>query len=548
MSWPDWTGYLSNPTMTQIRFKKLFTKKEVVKILNEASRDINATLGIQDDQGNLLWGEIPENPSRRYPIAIGAQVLGWVVSTGEALFISSLLSYLAREELEKRQMANELLQKYKEINLLYNLSEKITASLDLSVVAELVIGESKRLFKTSSASIMLLNEERNVLEIISAFGTAKKLNSKSCFSLDKGIAGSVFKTGKPELINNASSDPRFVPGENPVSSLMCVPLKTQERVIGVLNVSNEEPIDYTAEDLKILTTLASQAVSVIENAIRHKSQLQEAMAHAELEKGRQIQRDFLPNQILQPPNWEIAACFYPARKVAGDFYDAFWLPGDCVGLVIGDVCDKGVGAALFMALFRSLIRVFSGQTQLRGLSLVANDEGIGGMIDLEGTIDLDHINALKAVALTNNYIAQEHAQMSMFATIFFGVLNPKTGFLSYISGGHVPLFLLGSTGVKETLNSTGPPVGIIPDTKFKIKQVQLEPGDILIGYTDGVTEGKDPNGKLFTDKRLRSLLEQPAASASDLLKRITTHLFAYMNDAPQFDDITILAVQRTPLK
>jgi sigma-B regulation protein RsbU (phosphoserine phosphatase) len=319
-------------------------------------------------------------------------------------------------------------------------------------------------------------------------------------------------------------------------------------VIGVLNVSNEEPIDYTAEDLKILTTLASQAVSVIENAIRHKSQIQEAMAHAELEKGRQIQRDFLPNQILQPPNWEIAACFYPARKVAGDFYDAFWLPGDCVGLVIGDVCDKGVGAALFMALFRSLIRVFSGQTQLRGLSLVANDEGIGGMIDLEGTIDLDHINALKAVALTNNYIAQEHAQMSMFATIFFGVLNPKTGFLSYISGGHVPLFLLGSTGVKETLNSTGPPVGIIPDTKFKIKQVQLEPGDILIGYTDGVTEGKDPNGKLFTDKRLRSLLEQPAASASDLLKRITTHLFAYMNDAPQFDDITILAVQRTPLK
>jgi adenylate cyclase len=146
--------------MTQIRFKKLFTKKEVVKILNEASRDINATLGIQDDQGNPLWGEIPENPSRRYPIAIGAQVLGWVVSTGEALFISSLLSYLAREELEKRQMANELLQKYKEINLLYNLSEKITASLDLSVVAELVIGESKRLFKTSSASIMLLNEER----------------------------------------------------------------------------------------------------------------------------------------------------------------------------------------------------------------------------------------------------------------------------------------------------------------------------------------------------------------------------------------------------
>ena len=534
--------------MTQIRFKKLLAKKEVANILNEVSRDISATVGIQDDQGNLLWGEIPENPSGKYPIAIGDEVLGWVVSIGEASSISSLLSYLAREELEKRQMASELLQKYQEINLLYNLSEKITASLDLSVVAQLVIGESKRLFKTTSASIMLLNEERKVLEIISAFGTAKELNSKLCFNLDEGIAGSVFKTGKGELINNASSDPRFVPGKNPVSSIMCVPLKIHERVIGVLNVSNEEPIDYTAEDLKILTTLASQAVSVIETAIRHKNQIKEVMARTELEKGRQIQRDFLPDQILQPPNWEISACFYPARQVAGDFYDVFWLPGDCVGLVIGDVCDKGVGAALFMALFRSLIRVFSGQTQLRGLSLVANDEGIGGMIDLQGTTDLDHINALKAVALTNNYIAQEHYQMSMFATLFFGVLNPKTGLLSYISGGHVPLFIVGSTGVKERLNSTGPPVGMMPDRKFKIQQVQLEPGDILIGYTDGVTEARAPGGEFFTLGRVRSLLEQPATSASDLLKRIQTNLFAYIDDAPQFDDITMLAVQRTPFK
>jgi len=532
--------------MTKIKLKKLLAKKEVAKILKEAIRDISVPIGIQDDQGKLLWGKTPENPSGKYAIAIGDAVIGWVLSQGDALAISLLLSYLAREELEKRQMAYELLHKYKEINLLYNLSEKITGSLELSVVAQLVIEESQRLFKATSASIMLLNEEKQALEVISAFGTAKNLNSKICFSWDEGIASSVFKTGKGELINNASSDPRFVPGENPVSSLICVPLKTRERVIGVFNVSNQEPIDYKAEDLKILTTLASQAVAAIENAIRHKNQIKEAIARTELEKGRQIQRDFLPSKILQLPNWEIAACFYPARQVAGDFYDVFWLPGNSVGLVIGDVCDKGVGAALFMALFRSLIRVFSGQTQLRGLSLVANDEGIGGVLDLEGATDLDHINALKAVALTNNYIAQEHRQMSMFATLFFGVLNPHTGLLSYISGGHVPLFIVSSTGVKQSLNPTGPPVGMMPDMRYKIQQVQLEPGDILIGYTDGVTEGKDPNGKLFTDKRLRSLLEQPATSASDLLERIKSNLFAYMNEAPQFDDITMLAVRTAP--
>ena len=115
----------------------------------------------------------------------------------------------------------------------------------------------------------------------------------------------------------------------------------------------------------------------------------------------------------------------------------------------------------------------------------------------------------------------------MFATMFFGVLEPETGILTYINGGHEPLFIVNQSGVKNTLKSTGPAVGMMSGSKFKIQQVQLEPGDILIGYTDGVTEGKNPEGKLFTDKRLRDILEQPANSAEDLLDSIKTHLFAF---------------------
>lgn len=264
----------------------------------------------------------------------------------------------------------------------------------------------------------------------------------------------------------------------------------------------------------------------------------------ELEKGRQIQIDFLPTEIPQLPNLEIATCFYPARQVAGDFYDAFMLPDDYVGLVIADVCDKGVGAALFMALFRSLIRVFSGQTFLGGLSIAANNEVLCCEIDTLSATDLEQIKALKAVELTNNYITQNHAQMGMFATLFFGVLNPATNSLTYINAGHEPLFIVNSFGVKESLKPTGPAVGMMPDMKFKIKQVQLEPGDILIGYTDGVTEARSPSSEFFGSKRLRSLLEQPASDVCDLLGRIKTNLFAHIDNAPQFDDITMLAVQR----
>ena len=282
--------------------------------------------------------------------------------------------------------------------------------------------------------------------------------------------------------------------------------------------------------------LAKQAAEAYSKALEH-----------ELEKAREIQRDFLPDQIPQPRNWEIAAFFHPAIQVSGDFYDVFPLPGGNLGLVIADVCDKGVGSALFMALFRSLIRVFSGQNDLCELTSSAVDEKVGTTIESQAATH-DQINALKAVALTNDYIAEEHCEMCMFATIFFGVLNPATGLLAYINGGHEPVFIVGPAGVKESLRPTGPAVGMLFGSEFEIQQVQLEPGDILIGYTDGVTEARSPSDELFTRRRLQSLLEQPVSSASDLLEHIKINLFTYTDKAPPSDDITMLAVQRAPIQ
>jgi two-component system response regulator len=271
----------------------------------------------------------------------------------------------------------------------------------------------------------------------------------------------------------------------------------------------------------------------------------------ELEIGQQIQRGFFPNALPQLPGWEIAAFFQAARQVAGDFYDAFLLcNGKQAGLVIADVCDKGVGSALFMVLFRSLIRVFSGQTHLCDhlckSFISANKKTAGDMIIQQETIDIEQSNALVAVALANDYIEKNHSDMGMFVTLFFGILNPETGLLSYINAGHEPLFIVGPTGVKVSLQPTGPAVGMMPDAKFKIEHVQLEPGDILIGYTDGVTEARSLNGYFYTKKRLQSLLKQPVASAPELIESIKTSLFNYTENAPQSDDITLLAVQRYP--
>jgi two-component system response regulator len=269
----------------------------------------------------------------------------------------------------------------------------------------------------------------------------------------------------------------------------------------------------------------------------------------ELEKGRQMQLNFLPSELLQITDWEISAFFKPAQQVAGDFYDTFPVMEKYVGLVIADVCDKGVGAALFMALFRSLIRIFAAQSAMRKAYEHFNPkESISDqtLIDINKSCELTPTHILEAVSLTNNYVAEYHGDLGMFATLFFGILDPVTGLLTYINGGHEPLFIINTQGeIKQQLNSTGPAVGMLPNLKFKIAETYLESGDILLGYTDGVPEARAVGGEFFTNKRLHDILTTPVASGNILLNKITESVINHIGEADQFDDITLLAVKRS---
>jgi serine phosphatase RsbU (regulator of sigma subunit) len=302
----------------------------------------------------------------------------------------------------------------------------------------------------------------------------------------------------------------------------------------------------------------------ISNAIKRRKKAEQALQQSfrqveayskvlnnELEKGRQIQINFLPHRLQQIPGWDTAAFFKPARQVAGDFYDFFQLSNRSVGFVVADVCDKGVGAALFMALFRSLIRIFSGQTSLNGLPLRCDDAlfNDSGKRYENPAIDPAHQKALQAVQLTNKYIALNHDELAMFATLFFGVLDLDTGKLSYINGGHEPLYIVNAGGgIKAQLATTGPSVGIEPNMHFKIQQTQLEPGDTLLGYTDGVIEASSAEGNFYTVGQLKSILEIPCLSVTELVDRIAYSLEEHIGEAEQFDDITLLAIKRMPQK
>ena len=379
--------------------------------------------------------------------------------------------------------------------------------------------------------------------------------------LDRGLAGWVSAHQQVGLINDTLEDDRWQPlphQTQTVRSVMAVPILKCDELLGMLMLMHSQPNHFSHEAVEQMQATSDQIAMTIENArlygrldesyqtLERSKQEIESYSKAlddELEKGRQIQRDFLPQEIPQLPNWDITTHFSPAKQVSGDFYDVFSLPDNNLGIVIADVADKGVGSALYMALIRSLIRVFSGHISLHGFANFSINNGFTGSVT-EHSATADQLNALNAVKLTNDYIAHEHGKEGMFATLFFGVINPLSGIVAYINAGHEPVFVVDSSGVKKRLETTGPAVGMMLDMKFEIQQVQMEPGDILIGYTDGVIEALAPNGDFFTRKRLASILAQSPSSASSLVERIKTSLSTHIHGAPPSDDITMLAVQR----
>jgi phosphoserine phosphatase RsbU/P len=244
----------------------------------------------------------------------------------------------------------------------------------------------------------------------------------------------------------------------------------------------------------------------------------------ELEIGRQIQMGFLPETLPSVTGWEIAARFRPARQVAGDFYDVFRLPDGSVALVVADVCDKGVGAALFMALFRSLLRALAEQWFAGGSS--------------ESSLHA-------TMVATNDYIARTHASANMFATVFFGVLEPLSGTLTYVNAGHDSPFIMDASGALRTrLKPTGPALGLLPGLEFRTERATVAPGEVLLAVTDGVFDAHSPDGQSFGEERLTG--HSFAHGAAQMLSDVEMSLDAFQAGEPAFDDVTMLAVLRYP--
>jgi serine phosphatase RsbU (regulator of sigma subunit) len=438
---------------------------------------------------------------------------------------------------ETQRLLDVTEQRATELHIINSVQEGLAKKLDLASIYELVGEKLEQYFQPADLAIMVYGQETDLLSAPFQVENGDRSTQPPYNVGGKGFMGFLIQNPQPLLIDENMEEAAiqyqnvYSSGKGLPKTALYVPIMLGDVMHGAIVLKDmKREHAFNAADIRLLKTLANAMSIAIENArLWEQEALYRKALEREFEIGREIQAGFLPEKLPQPQGWEIAASLKSAREVTGDFYDAFELTDGKIGLVIADVCDKGLGAALFMTLFRSLIRAVS------NIDFFTNAE-YAGTIDPAKRIE-------NAISLTNNYIAETHGETNMFCTIFFGILDPCSGVLRYINGGHLPPLVINQQGVKEKLTLTGPAVGLATGSNYTVGEISFEPGEILFAYTDGVTDSGNLEGEYFDIEELIPLLAGKQ-SLSALLDQVQNRLKQYSAGTTQIDDITLLAVRR----
>jgi serine phosphatase RsbU (regulator of sigma subunit) len=428
------------------------------------------------------------------------------------------------------------------LRLLYELGCAFAARMQLDELSAFVVRKCREVLDAEGAAILLLDSAHDELYFpyvadVDAEAQARLSNLR--FPAGRGIAGAVLRSGRALRVDDVSADPRFfsvVDRQTGLTTraLICAPLTTEQGTIGVLQVLNPRGGGcFTDDHLAFLEALAGSVAIAVANA-RMYAQLQQqylALQQAqreheqllalrrELDIARNIQQSILPRvfpPFPQRTDIEVFAAMLPAREVGGDFYDFFLIDNAHLGVVIGDVSGKGVPAALFMAVSRTVVK----------------------SIAVAGTPPAECLRRANALLCLDN-------SAEMFVTIFCAVIDLRTGDMEYSNGGHNPPYLLRGDGSVEMLEPTGGTVlGVLQDLDYVSKRAQLRPGDAIFLYTDGVTEAMDINAALFSEQRLGSALRQCVQGTPEaIIRSVIASVEHYCGNVAQSDDITVLAVR-----
>jgi len=367
--------------------------------------------------------------------------------------------------------------------------------------------------------MMLL--EGDSKELVSKVVRDLKKSYGGKISLSRSIARSVVDNRQSVLTTDAQTDERFKMKESIVlqgiHSAMCVPLWNNREVIGLIYVDTINAArTFGPEDLKLLTLLANIAAVKIENAKLFEDTIEKQRMEKELKNAAEIQRKLLPVGTPDFPGYDLAGYNDPCREVGGDYFDFIDRGPQRMGFAIGDVSGKGTGAALMMATVRASFRAH-----------------------LEAPCTLQGL-----IASLNETIVQS-ANSNNFVSFFYAEVDRGSGRMDSVNAGHNPPLLVRASGDVERLKADGLILGVFAGVRHKQSESVLNPGDMLVAYSDGVTETQNVGGEEYGEERLTALLkEHRGSSAAAIRKLVADDTKAFAGLAPQYDDVTLVVVKR----
>ena len=411
------------------------------------------------------------------------------------------------------------------LRMLLDITKKISRSLDLQEVLNLVMGTLDSLIPYDAAGIFVLrcvdqaavarSEEPCVFEAEAVRGYDIDELSGLHLKLGEGIIGHVALTTEPIISPDVRNDPLYINAREETRSEMVAPIISNDEVIGVFDLESDELNAYSDDDLEVLMMLASQVAIIIEKVMLHEQLIEKKRLEGQLEVARQVQLELLPPNDPQLEGFDISAYNVPTEEVSGDYYD--WVPiyDDQISLVIADVAGKGVAAALLMAFLRASLRA-------------ATHIGYA-----------PHISMAKV-----NYLLWESIERNQYVTAFYGILDATNRTLSYTNAGHNPPLLLAAKGNAQFMERGGVPLGIFRDTRYHEYYLTIEPNELLVLYTDGVTEAMSPSGEEFGRDRLASSVRAARRlRAKDLIMAVQKDVLDWTDGLGATDDITFFVVK-----
>jgi sigma-B regulation protein RsbU (phosphoserine phosphatase) len=409
-----------------------------------------------------------------------------------------------------------------ELNAMRTISEVMTSNINLDDLLNLIVNKLVTTINAERGTLYLVDDEKGELwsrVFLEELGPLSEIRLK----IGEGIAGVVAATGELLNIPDAYADPRFkrevdqITGFRTRSILTAPMFNPKQKIIGVVQLLNKRDGPFTARDERLLAAMGSQAAISIENARLYQQEIEQQLLNRELETAHAIQASFLPDRLPEPEGWDIAAFWRPIRNVAGDFYDFYPLDDGRLGIMIADVSGKGIPAALFMALSVTVLRF--------GMSL--------------------NLPPAEVTRRANELIINDQ-RSRMFATVFTGYLALDDGQFQFASAGHNPALVYhAAEGRAEFVSASGVALGIFRGATFAEERLRLERGDILILYTDGITEVSNAEEDEFGEDRLEALVvehaDQPAQVIADaVLDAITV----FAEGEAMFDDATLVILKR----